>query len=96
MGMQYDVKAAHTDSNAQVITGSVRVKGYQLASGGTAGEIILYDTAANSATGTQRLKVNITTNTAVISTLIPGEGIRFDSGVYITRPANASITVFYG
>ena len=96
MGMQYDVKAAHTDSNAQVITGSTRVKGYQLASGGTAGEIILYDTAANSATGTQRLKVNITTNTAVISTLIPGEGIRFDNGVYITRPANASITVFCG
>ena len=96
MAMQYDVKAAHTDSNAQVITGSVRVKGYQLASGGTAGEIILYDTAANSATGTERLKVNITTNTAVISTLIPGEGIRFDNGVYITHPANASITVFYG
>ena len=38
----------------------------------------------------------ITTNTAVISTLIPGEGIRFTNGVYIVLPANASVTTFYG
>ena len=96
MTMQYDVKAAHADANAQAITGPVRIKGYQLASGGVAGEIRFYDTASNSATGTNRLRVNITTNTAVISTLIPGEGIRFDDGVYITLPANAAVTAFYG
>jgi hypothetical protein len=96
MAMQYDVKAAHADANAQIITGSVRVKGYQVASGGTAGEIQFWDTAANSATGTERITLNITTNTAVISTLIPGEGIRFDLGVYVVLPANASITTFYG
>jgi hypothetical protein len=96
MGMQYDVLAAHADANEQIITGPVRIKGYQLASGATAGEIIFYDTAANSATGTERLKVNITVNTAVISTLIPGEGIRFTNGVYVALPANAAVTVFYG
>ena len=96
MAMQYDVKMVHADANVQAITGPVRVKGYQLAPGGTAGEIQFWDTAANSATGTERLTVNITTNTAVISTLLPGEGIRFTDGVYIVVPANAAVTTFYG
>jgi hypothetical protein len=96
MGMQYDVKMVHADANVQAIMGPVRVKAYQLAPGGTAGEIQFWDTAANSATGTERLTLNITLNTAVISTLIPGEGIRFNDGVYIVLPANASITTFYG
>ena len=96
MGMQYDVKIVHADANLQAITGSVRVKGYQVASGGVAGEIQWWDTSSNSATGTERLTLNVTTNTAVISTLIPGEGIRFDLGVYIKLPTNASVTTFYG
>ena len=96
MAVQFDVLSAHADANVQAITGPVRVKGYQVASGGTAGEFVFYDTAANSATGTERLRLNITTNTAVISTLLPGDGIRFSSGVYLTVPANAAITVFYG
>jgi hypothetical protein len=96
MGMQYDVKAAHADARAKIITGPVRIKGYQLAPGGTAGEIQFWDTSANSATGTERITLNITTNTAAISTLLPGEGIRFDLGVYVVLPANASITTFYG
>lgn len=96
MAVQFDVLAAHADANSQAITGPTRIKGYQVASGGTAGEIRFYDTAANSATGTNRLRVNVTTNQAVIYTLIPGDGIRFTNGAYITLPANAAITVFYG
>ena len=94
--MQYDVQAAHADGDVQLIIGPARIKGYQLASGGTAGEVIFYDTAANSASGTERLKVNVTVNTAIISTLIPGEGIRFNNGVYVDLPTNAAVTVFYG
>jgi hypothetical protein len=96
MGMQYDVQAAHADGDVQLIIGPTRIKGYQVASGGTAGEIIFYDTAANSASGTERLKINVTVNTAIISTLIPGEGIRFNNGVYVDLPTNAAVTVFYG
>ena len=70
MGMQYDVKAVHADANVQAVTGPVRVKGYQLAPGGTAGEIQFWDTAANSATGTERLTLNITLNTAVFVLLM--------------------------
>jgi hypothetical protein len=94
--MQYDVKMVHADANVQAITGPVRIKGYQVASGGVAGEIQWWDTASNSATGTERLTINVTTNTAVVSTLIPGEGIKFDLGVYIKLPTNASVTTFYG
>ena len=96
MGMQYDVLAVHADGDVQAVVGPLRVKAYQLAPGGTAGEVKFFDTAANSATGTERITLNITTNTAVISTLIPGEGIRFNDGVFIDLPANAAITVFHG
>jgi len=96
MGMQYDVLAVHADADVQAVTGPLRVKAYQVAPGGTAGEIKFFDTAANSATGTERITLNITTNTAVISTLIPGEGIRFTNGLYLDLPTNAAITVFYG
>ena len=94
--MQTDVKAAHLDANATAYAGPTRVKGYQIGPGGTAGEIIFYDTTSNSATGTNRLTLNITTNTACIATLIPGEGVKFDNGVYVTMPTNAHLTVFYG
>ena len=94
--MQTDVKAVHADASAKIITGPVRIKGYQVASGGTAGEIQFWDTAGNSAAGTERLTINITTNTAVVSTLIPGEGIKFDLGVYVVLPTNAAVTTFYG
>ena len=94
--MQTDVKATHIDGNATIFSGPTRVRGYQVSPGGTAGEILFYDTTSNTATGTNRLTLHVTTNTAVIATLIPGEGVRFDNGVYTVLPANASITVFYG
>jgi hypothetical protein len=95
MGMQYDVKATHLNADGVVFAGPTRVKGYQLAPGGVAGEINFYD-SASAASGTIRLTLDISVNTAVISTLIPGEGIRFDNGVYVDLPASAAITVFYG
>ena len=95
MAMQTDVKSAHRDSSGVVYVGRTRVKGYQIASGGTAGEIQFWDNATTNS-GTEAITLNITTNTAVIATLIPGEGVLFQNGVYIVLPANAAITVFYG
>ena len=97
MGIQYDVKAVHTESNAQIITGRTRIKGYQCLAGGTAGDGVFYDTAANSATGTVRLQFNVPNNTNnPFSALIPGDGIVFLNGAYVTFPANTKVTVFYG
>lgn len=93
MTMQYDVKAAHAEATGTVVSYRTRIKGYQLLSGGTAGDIIFTDGGSG---GTERLRVNISTNTAAISTLIPGEGILFYTDVYVTLPTDAKITVFYG
>jgi hypothetical protein len=93
--MQTDVKAGHRDSSGVVYVGRTRVKGYQVASGGTAGEIQFWDNATTNS-GTEAITINITTNTAVISTLIPGEGVLFQDGVYVVLPAGAAVTVFYG
>ena len=93
--MQTDVKSAHLDASGVVYVGPTRVKGYSLSPGGTAGEVIFYDNATTNA-GTVRLTLNISTNQALDSLAIPGEGIRFDNGVYVSMPANAHVTVYYG
>ena len=93
--MQTDVLAAHLNADGVVAAYPVRVKGYQVKPGGTAGQIDFYDNATEKS-GTVRLSLDITTNTAVISTIIPGEGVRFFNGVYVDLPTDAAITIFYG
>ena len=93
--MQTDVLAAHLNADGVVAAYPVRVKGYQVKPGGTAGQIDFYDNATGKS-GTVRLSLDITTNTAVISTIIPGEGVRFFNGVYVDLPTDAAITIFYG
>ena len=93
MTMQYDVKAAHAEATSTMVAYRTRLKGYQLLSGGTAGDIVFRDGGSG---GTERLRVNISTNQAPISTIIPGEGILFNTDVHVTLPATAKVTVFYG
>jgi len=104
--MQTDILSTHLNADGVVAAYPVRVKGYQIKPGGTAGQIDFYDNAS-AASGTIRLSLDITTNTAVISTILPGEGtvistilpgegIRFNNGVYVDLPTAAGITVFYG
>jgi hypothetical protein len=88
-----NVFSAHADATGTIYAGATNIGGYQLASGATAGEIIFRD---GGATGTVRLRVNITTNTAVISTLLPGNGIRFNTDIHVTLPTNAAVTIFCG
>lgn len=94
MAMQYDVKSAHRETTGSMVDSRVRLKGYQCLSGGTAGDIIFTD---GSAGGTERLRFNIPNNTNnPFANLIPGEGILFDIGIYVTVPTGAKVTVFYG
>ena len=92
--MQTDVKASHVETTGTMVSGRVRVKGYQCLSGGTAGDIILRD---GGASGTIRLQFNVPANTNnPFANLIPGEGILFTTDVHVTLPTAAKITVFYG
>lgn len=88
-----NVFAVHEDATGTMYAGATNLAGYQLASGGTAGEIVFRD---GGASGTVRLRVNITVNTAVISTLIPGNGIRFYTDIHVTLPTAAAVTIFCG
>ena len=88
-----NVFAAHADATGTIYSGATNLAGYQLASGGTAGEIVFRDGGSG---GTVRLRINITTNTAVISTLLPGNGIRFNTDIHVTLPAGAAVSIFCG
>jgi hypothetical protein len=92
--MQTDVKSSHVEATGTMVSGRIRVKGYQCLSGGTAGDIIFRD---GGATGTIRLQFNIPANTNnPFANLIPGEGILFTTDVHVTLPTAAKVTVFYG
>ena len=92
--MQTDVLSSHVEATGTMVTGRVRVKGYQFLGAGTAGDIILRDGGSG---GTIRLQFNISaTPLNPLSFLIPGEGILFYTDVHVTLPTGAKITVFYG
>jgi len=88
-----NVISQHADATGTMYSGPTNLCGYQVAPAGTAGEITFRD---GGASGTVRMIVHITTNTAVMSTLIPGNGIRFYTDIHVTLPASASITIFTG
>ena len=93
--MQYDVKstaiaAAQTDS--AVFAGAARIKGMLVsvpAAGGTL-------TIKNGSGGTTVFTFVAPAVAGAVNVVIPGEGIRCDSGIYATTPANMTVTVFYG
>lgn len=88
-----NIFSKHEDATGVIYNGATNLAGYQLASGGVAGEIVFRDGGSG---GTVLLRVNITVNTAVISTLIPGNGIRFNTDIHVTLPASAAVTIFCG
>ena len=93
MAMQYDVKSAHIEATGSLVSGRVRLKGYQCLSGGIAGDIVFTD--GNG--GAELLRFNIPANTNnPFANLIPGEGILAQNGIYVTLPTAAKVTVFYG
>jgi hypothetical protein len=93
MTMQTDVKSIHLSASGVVFGGRCRIRGYQLAPSGTAGQFDFYDNPTTNS-GVIKLSVDVTTNTAVISTNIAGEGILFEKGCYVVIPSG-SITIFY-
>lgn len=93
MTMQSDIKSTHLNASGVGVAGRCRIRGYQIAPG-AAGQINFYDNATTNS-GLVPLAIDTTANTAIISTLIPGEGILFVNGCYVTLPASTAITVFY-
>ena len=93
--MQTDVQATHIDADGVISAGPTRIKGYSLVSGGTAGEVVFYDNPS-AASGTYRLVLHVSANQGPGAGVIPGEGIKFYNGVYVTMPADTHLTAYYG
>jgi hypothetical protein len=94
MTMQTDVKMSHMNSDGVATAFRSRLRGYQIAPGGTAGQINIYDNATTNS-GNLVLAVDVTTNTAIISTLIPAEGIIAYNGMYVSMPTGTTMTIFW-
>jgi hypothetical protein len=95
MAMQYDVKStaiAAAQTNAAVFAGSARIKGLLISVPAAGGTMTLQDGSG----GTVKFSFVAPAIAGAVNVLIPGEGIRCDSGIYATTPASMTVTVFYG
>jgi hypothetical protein len=89
-----NVFSAHAEATGVIYAGATNLGGYQILGGGTAGDIVLRD---GGASGTERLRFNIAaTPLNALSTLLPGNGIRFTTNIHVTLPTGAKITIFCG
>jgi hypothetical protein len=88
-----NVFSKHEDATGVIYNGATNLAGYQASSGGAAGEIVFRDGGSG---GTELLRINITTNLTPFYAILPGNGIRFNTNIHVTLPANSSVTVFCG
>ena len=91
MAMQYDVKAAERLTSGTAVATRARVKGL-VVSFATGGTVELKD---GGASGTSRFKYTAPAAAGTTNIVIPGEGILFETDVYVTL-TSATATVFYG
>lgn len=93
MTMQTDVLSATRTTDGTLVSGPARIKGIMLTTTTTAGAVVLKD---GGASGTVRLTLNTPAVAEMFNALLPGEGIRFTTDVYVDVTDVSSITVFYG
>ena len=96
MAIQFDVKSAHLNASGSVFAGPARVKGFSIcATASAAGTLVLKDGGSG---GTTLIEVDIPSNSNPNSfyTLVPGDGVKFNTNIYATLTTIASVTVYYG
>lgn len=97
MGMQTDVRSAHTggtQTNQALVSGRVRLKAVIITGGAGAGMGKFLDASG----GNILLELDTGANSNMTNVLLPGEGILFPNGIWYTSTAVAplGITVVYG
>lgn len=88
-----NVIAKYASSTGDLYAGPGNLAGYHIKPGGTAGSVVLKDGGSG---GTTLATIDITTDTSVITAILPGNGIRFATSIYVTLPKSATITGFIG
>lgn len=93
MTMQTDVLSATATADGTLVAGPARIKGILLTTTSSAGSVVLKDGGASGAT---RITLNTPAVAEMFNALLPGEGIRFKTDVYVDVTNVSSVTVFYG
>ena len=98
MAMQTDVSSTHLSAAGVIVSGRNRLKGMVIAP--IASSLTTFEFRDGSATGTILFQMDIPSNSNPNSYYInvPGEGILFTTGIYLTISAGSvtGITAFYG
>jgi hypothetical protein len=93
MTMQTDVKAASLTASGTAFAGRTRVRGIVISDTTTAGSLKLRDGGSG---GTILFSLDTPNAALVSSILIPGEGVLFQTDVYVEISNLSSVVVFYG
>lgn len=93
--MQYDVKSVRITDDGQALNYRVRVKGIYGLGGTGVGSVKLYNGTSASGTPLIWLDTAASTSGPFIS-VIPGEGVLFDNGVYVDVTDVTGVTIYYG
>ena len=97
MGMQTDVKSAHTggaQTNLALVAGRVRLKSVIITGGVAAGMAQFLDASG----GNVLFELDTGANSNMTNVILPGEGILFPNGIWYTAVATVpvGVTVVYG
>jgi|TARA_A100001391_G_scaffold111398_3_gene74755 hypothetical protein len=84
-----DQRTAHLAADGQLVTGPCRVTSIQ-AAGAASSTVVLYD--GTSASGTAH---TFKFGTEGLEVYIPGDGIRFKTGVFLDLTATGGVTVTF-
>ncbi len=93
--LQYDVKSASiaaSQPDAAAFAGRARLKGLVVSvpvAGGTL-------TIKNGSAGTTLFSFVAPAAAGAVNISIPGDGIVFSNGIYVTTPAGMTAVIFYG
>lgn len=93
MVMQTDVLSATRTTDGTLVSQPTRVKGILLTTSSSAGSVVLKD---GGASGTTRITLNTPAVAEMFNALLPAEGVRFTTDVYVDVTNVDSVTVFYG
>lgn len=92
---QYDVKSAAiaADTTAAAFAGAARIKGMIVGIPTAGGTLVI----KNGSGGTTVFSLTVPASSGGATNIsIPGDGIRCGNGIYVTTPADMTVTVFYG
>ena len=93
--MQYDVKSAYSATFPALLhTGPVRLKSIVFIGNGTGGTFTIYDGTDTS--GPIAYQFKYATAVQPFQVLIPGEGIRCNTGLYVVGATLTALSVTYG